>query len=400
MQLEEKLTSILMNIFDGDLVINTQIFENVERSNLIPTTTDRDGTTDNNAVYSSSPSPNDVITNPLYSAANGIHEKAALSTRMEITTALTKYTWGWPLSTDQLITTDKDDIGHRVTTDTDSTPIQSSTLSTFVDRTRGSSLSEYEMYNEEINRLKHEVTEAKKLIENYKIDTDASTEKLNLDKDIKKYLERSRYLPDSCRGLHKLNLFLGMKPEKFLESTVHRYLKRFYRDLMTDDGGWVVFQRRMDGSENFYREWYYYKKWIWKYNWRILAWSCISRTFSIGDSSTNYRLTIGQYSGNAGDSLRHSQHQGQSFTTRDEDHDSTSGNCAVNFEGAFRYGGCHATNLNELYIAGGKAEYGISVVWWTWKGHIQFKWCRYVCSERVSDKYANKSKAQMLWFAK
>nr|XP_039258025.1 ryncolin-1-like [Styela clava] len=91
--------------------------------------------------------------------------------------------------------------------------------------------------------------------------------------------------------------------------------------------------------------------------------------FSIGDSSTNYHLTVGQYSGNAGNSLGDSIHQGRPFTTKDADRDTASDNCAVTFKGAFWYGACHATNLNGLYIKGGNAKYGISVVWKTWKGY-------------------------------
>ncbi|XP_077976774.1 ryncolin-1-like [Styela clava] len=96
--------------------------------------------------------------------------------------------------------------------------------------------------------------------------------------------------------------------------------------------------------------------------------------FSIGDSSTNYRLTVGQYSGNAGNSLEDSYqgqplHQGRPFTTKDADHDIVSYNCADTYKGAFWYGNCHAANLNGLYINGGNAKYGISVTWKAWKGY-------------------------------
>ncbi|XP_077965537.1 microfibril-associated glycoprotein 4-like [Styela clava] len=210
-------------------------------------------------------------------------------------------------------------------------------------------------------------------------------------------LHRDRYYPDSCRGLHKLNSLLWNETGGVFEiyPTPVSEKTEVYCDLMTDEGGWIVFQRRMDGSEDFYRGWNDYVNgfgntigefWLgleniyhilkdktyelrvdmedWEGNKAYAKYG----TFSIGDSSTNYRVTVGQYSGNAGDSLGHSQHLGRPFTTKDADHDTSSDNCAVTFKGAFWYGACHATNLNGLYIKGGKAKYGISVVWYSWKG--------------------------------
>ena len=62
-------------------------------------------------------------------------------------------------------------------------------------------------------------------------------------------------------------------------------------------------------------------------------------SFSVGDSSTNYTLTIGGYSGDTGyDAMAY--HNGQQFTTYDADHDGWHGNCAYLFGGGFWYGEC------------------------------------------------------------
>ena len=63
-------------------------------------------------------------------------------------------------------------------------------------------------------------------------------------------------------------------------------------------------------------------------------------SFSVGDSSSNYMLTIGGWSGDTGfDAMAYSN--GRQFTTYDADHDGwVGGNCASNSGGGFWYGGC------------------------------------------------------------
>ena len=101
-------------------------------------------------------------------------------------------------------------------------------------------------------------------------------------------------------------------------------------DMTTDGGGWTVFQRRLDGSVDFYLGWESYKSgfgdlngefWLGNDNLHRLtaAGDVILRvdledfdgnktyaeytTFKVADEADKYRLLIGGYSGTAGDSM-------------------------------------------------------------------------------------------------
>ena len=145
--------------------------------------------------------------------------------------------------------------------------------------------------------------------------------------------------------------------------------------METDGGGWTVFQRRQDGSVDFYRYWTDYEDGFGNLTGEFwLGLSKIHRltqegsntlrvdlgdfdgntayaqytTFSVGNSTTEYNLTVGGYSGTAGDNLAY--HNGQKFTTRDNDNDNKGGgNCAKENIGAWWYNYCYNSSLNARY---------------------------------------------------
>ncbi|KAM5299130.1 tenascin isoform 2-T2 [Ctenodactylus gundi] len=167
-------------------------------------------------------------------------------------------------------------------------------------------------------------------------------------------------------------------------------------DMTSDGGGWIVFLRRKNGREDFYRNWKAYaagfgdrREEFWlgldnlskitaqgQYELRVdlrdhgdAAYAVYDK-FSVGDAKTRYRLKVEGYSGTAGDSMAY--HNGRSFSTYDKDTDSAITNCALSYKGAFWYKNCHRVNLMGRY---GDNNHSQGVNWFHWKGHeysIQF----------------------------
>jgi len=170
-----------------------------------------------------------------------------------------------------------------------------------------------------------------------------------------------------------------------------------YCDMETDGGGWTVFQRRMDGSVDFYRNWTDYQQGFGNLSGEFwLGLDKIHRltttatqlrvdmqdfegntayaqyaSFSVGDSASKYILSLSGYSGTAGDSLGSSsgRHNGHRFSTRDQDNDVHGSNCAQRYKGGWWYDRCHISNLNGLYHGGSHSSYADGVNWYTWKGY-------------------------------
>ena len=60
-----------------------------------------------------------------------------------------------------------------------------------------------------------------------------------------------------------------------------------------------------------------------------------------------------------------STHNGQKFSTKDQDNVAWSDNCAVRYKGAWWFHHCHVANLNGLY---GSTEHGKGLNWKEWRG--------------------------------
>ena len=158
-----------------------------------------------------------------------------------------------------------------------------------------------------------------------------------------------------------------------------------YCDTLTDGGGWLVIQRRKDGSENFHRYWWEYEmgfgsltgefwfglnalhcltsqgQWELRIDLKLTNGTIIYlpyNKFAIGPATEQYPLTISGFTGYTTDPfvLHHTptSHTDalntMKFTTRDQDNDRwPTGNCAAPTGGGWWYNRCTYIYPNRVY---------------------------------------------------
>ena len=164
-----------------------------------------------------------------------------------------------------------------------------------------------------------------------------------------------------------------------------------YCDSVTAEGGWLVVQRRQDGSVDFNRDWVDYEEgfgsltgefwyglrplhcltnqgeWELRIDFTItdgtksyLSYS----SFKVGPPSTNYTLNISGFKGiYPKNPLAADPQNGMAFTTKDRDNDKWKKNCAIDDvgnSGGWWYNSCSSIFLNHQY----KNRYGIYYNGW------------------------------------
>ncbi|KAH8398561.1 hypothetical protein KR215_005981 [Drosophila sulfurigaster] len=182
-------------------------------------------------------------------------------------------------------------------------------------------------------------------------------------------------------------------------------------EVLCDEGGWTVVQRRFNGSENFYRNWSDYRNGFGKlqgeffiglealhqmttserFELRIELMDFHNHVryayydnFIIDSDEDEYRLkSLGSYSGNAGDALRYNLRD--KFTTFDWDNDNWSyGNCAKYYSSGGWFNLYANSNLFGKYFDS-QVENMESIWWYNWKGYKSLSSVKMMIRPRESE---------------
>ncbi|KAM9746953.1 fibrinogen gamma chain [Dama dama] len=193
-----------------------------------------------------------------------------------------------------------------------------------------------------------------------------------------------------------------------------------YCEIDGSGNGWTVFQKRLDGSVDFKKNWIQYKEgfghlsptgntefWLGNEKIHLIStqstipyvlriqledWNGRTSTadyasFKLTGENDKYRLTYAYFiGGDAGDAFDgydfgddssdkfFTSHNGMQFSTWDSDNDKYDGNCAEQDGSGWWMNKCHAGHLNGVYYQGGTYSktstpngYDNGIIWATWK---------------------------------
>ena len=152
------------------------------------------------------------------------------------------------------------------------------------------------------------------------------------------------------------------------------YNAEVYCDTSNGGGGWLVVQRRQDGSVDFNRGWGEYEdgfgKLTGEFWYGLRALHCLTgqggwemrmdiklangtniflqyEHFKVASAEDKYKLTVGGFQGTTTDPM--ALHNGMYFTIRDSDNDKYYGHCASFSNGGWWHRNCWHVNPNIYY---------------------------------------------------
>ena len=199
-----------------------------------------------------------------------------------------------------------------------------------------------------------------------------------------------QFFPKALTGVFELKVFRAPPLTPFTPPPTYIAARC---DMETDGGGWMVIQRRVaNGTVNFTRDWDDYacgfgdmdgEFWygldnihylttrddvelridmVMEDDGSELTWTY--QTFTVAGPDEEYRLTIDRGQGAGVDAMAY--HNGQRYSTYDNDNDQASKNCAYSHQGGWWYNDCYRANLNgphELPSTPGVSSTYARLIW-------------------------------------
>ncbi|XP_066430780.1 fibrinogen gamma chain [Eleutherodactylus coqui] len=282
----------------------------------------------------------------------------------------------------------------------------------------------------ELTRYEMVVTENERVIQELQDLLNTNSQKMSVLKQKISVLESQCQNP--CKDTVEINDLTGKDCQEIANKGARTsglyYIKPLkakqqflvYCEIEPSGNAWTVFQRRLDGSVDFNKNWVQYKEGFgylspadttefWLGNEKIHLMSTQSTipyvlrveledwsghkstadysTFRLGSEKDNYRLTYAFFlGGDAGDAFDgfdfgddpsdkfYTSHNGMQFSTQDKDHDKYDGNCAEQDGSGWWMNRCHAGHLNGKYYKDGiysesdsPSGYDNGIIWATWR---------------------------------